>query len=185
MRISDWSSDVCSSDLPATATAQSHDDPHGPELNFFKREHGDTVSLLTGAGDTALVSEIVIRTGRDTLAVSTADGVETVDQDRVRISGVPVVGQLFHSRYSLDDLQERKRVGTAYLSGDRLFVDLDRRERFQPVTSVVVLNQNNAYELQAPPRRSQDLRLPSGTPVGGAYLKDGTTPLVVVQPRVN
>src|SRR3546814_14034260 len=83
---------------PATATAQSHDDPHGPELNFFKREHGDTVSLLTGAGDTALVSEIVIRPARDTLAVSTADGVGTVAQDPVRSSGGPFVGPHFHSR---------------------------------------------------------------------------------------
>src|SRR3546814_17151940 len=111
-----------------------------------------------------------------------ADGVETVDQDRVRISGVPVVGQLFHSRYSLDDLQERKRVGTAYLSGDRLFVDLDRRERFQPVTSVVVLNQNNASELQAPPRLSQDLRLPSGPPVGGSHLNVAQQPTISLLP---
>src|SRR3546814_19983380 len=130
---------------------------------------------MTGAGDTAQVSENVIHTGRDTLAVSTADGVETVDQDRVRISGVPVVGQLFHSRYSLDDLQERKRVGTAYLSGDRLFVDLDRRERFQPVTSVLVLTQNNAHELQATHRTRQDPHLPRGPPAGRPPPQDGAT----------
>lgn len=172
--------------LPAAlpAAAQSHDDPHGPELNFFKRSHGDAVSLLTAAGDTALVRSIVIRTGRGTLAVDTADGVATVDQNRVRVTGVPVLGRLFQPRYSLDDLQERKRVGTVYLGDDRLFVDFDRDDRFHPITQVVVLNQNNAYELQAPPRRSDDLRIPTGTPAGAAYLKEGETLIVLVEPSV-
>lgn len=168
----------------AAPSGTSHDDPQGVELNYFKRAHEGTIPLLTGGGETAQVREVVIRTGRGTLAVSASDGVATIDQNRLRLSGAPVVGGLFQHRYSLDDIQERDRVGTAYLGEGRLFVDLDRTDRYQPVTRVVVLNQHNAYDLQAPPRSSRDLSLPTGTPAGGAYLKDGETLIVVIEPTI-
>jgi len=168
----------------AAPSGTSHDDPQGVELNYFRRAHEGSIPLLTGRGATAQVREVVIRTGRDTLAVSAADGVATIDQNRLRLSGAPVVGGLFQHRYSLDDIQERDRVGTAYLGEGRLFVDLDRSDRYQPVTRIVVLNQENAYEMQAPPRQSRDLSLPTGTPAGGAYLKDGETLIVVIEPTI-
>ena len=168
----------------AAPSGTSHDDPQGVELNYFRRAHAGTIPLLTEGGRTAQVTDVVIRTGRGTLSVPASGGVDTVDQNRLRLTGAPLVGRLFKHRYSLDDIQERDRVGTAYLSDGRLFVDLDRTDRFQPVTRVVVLNQQNAYELQAPPQRSDDLTLPTGTPAGGAYLKDGENLIVVIEPTI-
>ncbi|MFN4090709.1 MAG: hypothetical protein ACK4QW_16925 [Alphaproteobacteria bacterium] len=160
-----------------------HDDPQGPESNYFLRAHQGAVGILPRDGQGTMVRSVHIHTAGETLVADARAGVETENQNRIRLTGTPIVGGLFGHRYSADDLTRRNRVGTVLLDGERLFVTVDGG-RFLPVTEVVVLNQNNATRFRAAPRSVRSAEALSGRPVGSAFVVEDTTLLVLVEPSV-
>jgi len=172
---------------PLAASAQretSHDDPQGKELHYFKRPQSDRVPLLMAGGATMEVREVVVRLGDEALRVSTESGVDWRNEDRVRLRGVPILGRLFFDRFSQDDLSPRKEVGHVYRDGETLSAHLHRGEPKHPVIEVVILNQDKAWFLKGTP---QPMRL-EGQPfvqyAGKAYIKDGTTLVLLIEPSV-
>jgi alkylated DNA repair dioxygenase AlkB len=173
--------------LPPAAEAQrefSHDDPQGKELNYFKRPQADAVRLLTADGAGVAVRRVLIRLGNRVLGVETSAGVDWRNEDRVRLRGVPIVGQLFFDRFRQADLAPRNRIGTVYRAGDALYVDIDRDQPHHPITEVVILNQDKAYFLAGTPQPTRVSSDEYAVHAGQAFIKDGTTLLLLIEPSV-
>ena len=173
--------------LPLAASAQkefSHDDPQGRELNYFKLPQADAVRLLTADGTGMEVRHVLIRLGNEVLGVDTSAGVSWRNEDRVRLRSLPIIGQLFFDRFRQADLSPANRIGSVYRSADTLYVDIDRNQPHHPITDVVILNQDKAYFLAGSPRPAR-VREDSYAPYAGqAFIKDGTTLLILVEPSV-
>ena len=176
---------VLATSSPALAQRESsHDDPYGRELNYFRKPHGDSLSLLTADGRGVEIRQVLIHLGNQVLGVSTSDGFETRDENRVRLHAVPVLGGLFADRFSQDDLTRQKRIGTVYRHEDTLYVEIDRDQPLHPITRVVVLNQNNAYFLAGAPTRTRVEGDPYALRIGQAFIKNGEFLVLLIEPSV-
>ena len=174
--------------LPSTAPAQqqqrSHDHPLGPELNYFRRAQPDRVPLLTADGAGIEVTQVLIHLGDRVLGVSTEAGVDARSENRVRLRGIPILGALFFDRFSQADIAPGKRIGTVYRHDGTLYVEIDRNQPAHPITQVVILNQDNAYFLAGAPQPARVEGDPYAVYAGKAFIKDGETLLLLVEPSV-
>lgn len=168
----------------AAQSIRSHDDPYGPELNYFKREQANRVSLLSADNRGFEVARVMIDFGGEVLAVNTADGVQTRNENRVRLRDLPIAGGLFENRFSRDDLAPGNRIGAVYRQGDTLRVEVGRDQPRYPITRVAILNQDNAYFLNGDPQPTRIQLPPGGAPVGQAFIKNGAGLLLLIEPSV-
>lgn len=162
----------------------NHDDPRGTELNYFKRAHPDRVALLTAAGSGIEIRHVVIHMRGRLLEVGTAAGVATRNENRVRLSSVPVLGGLFEDRFGREDIALRNRIGTVYRRGDTLDVDVADDQPMHPITRVAILNQDNAYFLEGTPRPVPATPASGRERVGQAFIKNGEGLLLLIEPSV-
>jgi hypothetical protein len=99
-------------------------------------EESKTVHAITfvdGSGQINITSVIVVSNTGAVLGALTGNGVRRVDEDRLDLGGVPLIGGLFgddEDDYDDEEGPPRARIGYAYLVGNTLAVDLS--EPVQP-----------------------------------------------------
>jgi len=172
--------------LPATAGEYDRNDPFGSdELTWIPIEAKD------GHYD---FRQAVLKVGPTVHRLDTADKIKVVDQNRVRLRDVPLVGGLFQDRLRKDDFTPRHQVGTAWRrAADRtLFVDLSDLPPATRFAHVAVVNQQNAYLFMGAADAVPAAEVPGvlagfedvAVRVGTAYLRDGQTLLVMIRPSI-
>ena len=169
---------------PLAQRQRSHDDPLGPELNYFKRAQPDRVPLLTADGAGIEVRHVLIHLRDEVLGVPTAAGVTSRSEDRVRLRSLPLVGRFFFDRFRQEDIAPRNRIGTVYRHGDTLYVEIDPNQPKHPITQVAILNQDNAYFLAGAPRPARVQGDPYAVRAGQAFIKDGEMLVLLIEPSV-
>ena len=104
---------------------EDRNDHGGPETTKTVRSI-PVASEVSESGQILITSVIVIANTGDVLGVLTDSGIRRVDENRVDLSGVPLIGGLFGGGGDDDDEggpARPIRIGTAFLIGNTLAVD--------------------------------------------------------------
>lgn len=172
--------------LPAAAGERDRSDPFGSdELTWIPIEAKD------GHYD---FRRAVLKVGRTVRTLDTSDKIKVVDQNRVRLRDVPLVGGLFKERLRESDFTPQHEVGTAWRRAEdrTLFVDLSDLPATTRFAHVAVVNQQNAYLFEGEAHEVPAAEVPGvlggfegvAERVGTAYVRDGDTLLVMIRPSI-
>ena len=130
-----------------------------------------SISVATDRGQILITTVLIMsNTGQVTGAV-TRSGVRRVDEDRVDLGGLPLIGGLFggdEDDYDDEDGPPRLRVGIVYLYGDTLTVDLS-----EPVPPPAPLTPEQLQKLEEGAKPAQvaiESRIAGVSATGGAEL---------------
>ncbi|HKK31195.1 MAG TPA: hypothetical protein VKA18_12485 [Alphaproteobacteria bacterium] len=129
------------------------------------------------------VRAIVIRHQGDTYRIETKEGIEVVDQNRLPLSDVPLVGQLVKPTYSREDFRQSRKIAPVVAGEERLLVDLPASVPLPE--EVVVVNRTSSYHLRGGMRQMKKAVPVGGQQIGTAYA--GPEPgelLILVRPTV-
>lgn len=129
------------------------------------------------------VRSVVIRLDGKNYVADARRGVETVNQNRISLGWVPLVGGLTDPPLSWSDFGEDRWLAEAMAGDERLLVDLpsgmDLPQR------VVLVNRDYAFVLRDAPSESRESLAMTGKPFGQAYRHSaGQTLLILVKPSV-
>lgn len=129
----------------------------------------DAISIAAERGQVLITTVLIVSNTGEVTGAVTRNGVRRVDEDRLDLGGVPLIGGLFGDDEDDDeDGPPRLRVGIAYVYGDTLAVDLS-----EPVPPPAPLTPEQLQELEAGMKPAQiaiESRIADVTRAGGAEL---------------
>lgn len=171
---------------------------HGPFIdnpNAFRDHSGrnqqaiytlDKASIRTADGRSLDIGRVVMNDNGRYLGSDSRDGLTAVDQNRVGLDAVPIIGGLFTPRLHESDFREAQRIGTLYAGDDTVYVVPDIVLPPRTVWKrAVLLNGNFAWVFPALMPVGRPTIDGAGQPVGEAYLRgDGETLLLLVRPSI-
>ena len=169
------------------AAAKAQAEPMGVRPSPFESDLLNSIPLVLESGSRRDVDRIRLDIGGTVIDISARQGVTQTNQNRVRLRGIPLVGQLFHDRYSRDDLVPERRLADVFFERRVLAMYLPRGFAPTQLARVVVLNGDFSYEIERP-----ELTLASGvapgTPggerLGAAFLARDRSLIVLVPPSI-
>lgn len=176
--------------LLAACSGPSIDNP-----NAFRDEQGrnrqeiytlDKASIQTADNGYFDITRIVVNDGGRLSSTESRGGVTAVDQNRLALDNIPLVGKLFMPRLRQSDFTESQRAGTVFAGGDTLQVVADTMPPRGAWKRIVLVNRDFAWVFPAPGPVA--VPTPPAGParaVGTAYMRgDGETLLLLVRPSI-
>jgi len=113
----------------------------------------DRISLVTDAGD-LIVLRIVLIDSRIVEVSQAADGVRFESLDRVDVSDIPLLGDLFGRPLRAGDLTDDNRVGAVYSAGDGTLAAVVDDSVDVGAMTISVVNGKGRFELLMPPQKA-------------------------------
>jgi hypothetical protein len=169
------------------AAAEAAAEPMGVRPSPFESDVMNSIPLVLESGSRRDVDRIRLDIGGTVIDISAGQGVTQTNQNRVRLRGLPFVGQLFHDRYSRDDLVPERKLADVFFERRVLAMYLPRGFAPTQLARVVVLNGDFSYEIERP-----ELTLasgvapgvPGGERLGAAFLARDRSLIVLVPPSI-
>jgi hypothetical protein len=169
------------------AAAEAEAEPMGVRPSPFESDLLNSIPLVLERGSRRDVDRIRLDIGGTVVDISARQGVTQINQNRVRLRGLPLVGQLFHDRFSRDDLVPERKLADAFFERRVLALYLPRGFAPTQLVRVVVLNGDFSYEIERP-----ELTLasgvapgaPGGERLGAAFLARDRSLIVLVPPSI-
>lgn len=149
----------------------------------FERERVYVVPVQPAVGTGFQVDRVVIDAAGRRLGLSASAGVVRESQNRIRLRGLPVVGQLFMDRFTRSDFSPERSVGTVSRAGNTLVVELNRAHADLRFDTVVLVHDRFSYRFQGRLSPEAGMTEAAAEPVGEAYALEGTL-VILVRPSV-
>lgn len=169
--------------------------PYIDNPNAFRDEQGrnrqeiytlDKASIHTSDNHYLDITRIVVNDGGRLSATDSRGGVTAVDQNRLALDNIPLVGKLFMPRLLRSDFVDSQRAGTVYAAGDTLQVVVDTLPPRGAWQRIVLVNRDFAWVFSAPtPLTGAPSPPAAAQSVGTAYMRgDGETLLLLLRPSI-
>jgi hypothetical protein len=169
------------------AAREAASEPMGVRPSPFEGDLLNSIPLVVESGARRTVDRIRLDIGGTVVDIPARQGVTQSNQNRIRLRGLPLVGQLFLDRYSRDDLVPERKLADVFFERRVLAMYLPRGFAPTQLTRVVVLNGDFSYEIERP-----ELTLasgvapgaPGGERLGAAFLARDRSLIVLVPPSI-
>ena len=134
------------------------------------------IQFRTAAGGVFYPRRIIIRTSGGTLGAELpAAGFTARSEDRIDLSGIPLLGALFPPRLSPDDVRGHERLGPVYRDGHALYLDaVNWPDGLTGAPYILATDVPRAgavsYDVGRLAFRPSDALLPASPPIGHGFL---------------
>jgi hypothetical protein len=162
-------------------------EPMGVRPSPLEYDLMQSIPLVLERGGRRNVERIRLNIGGTVVDVLATQGVTQTDQNRIRLRGIPILGQLFPDRISRDDLTPQHRLAEAYFENGVLMVQIAAGFAPTQITRVVVLNGDFGYEIDQPKltlASGVNPRSFGGEHLGTAFLARDHSLIILVPPSI-
>jgi hypothetical protein len=146
-----------------------------------------SIPLVVEGGGRRSVERIRLNIGSTVVDVLATQGVTQTDQNRIRLRGIPILGQLFPDRVSRDDLTPQHRLAEVYFENGVLTVRIAAGFAPTQIVRFIVLNGDFGYEIEQPQlalASGVNPRSFGGEHVGTAFLARDNSLIILVPPSI-
>jgi hypothetical protein len=162
-------------------------EPMGVRPSPLEYDLMQSIPLVLEGGARRGVERIRLKIGGTVVDVVATQGVMQVNQNRIRLRGVPIIGQLFPDRYTRDDLAAERRLAEAFF--ERGVLTIPVAPGFSPtqIARIVVLNGDFSYEIERPELTltgGVNPHASGGEHLGTAFLARDHSLIVLVPPSI-